>query len=286
MKNIIVPHDFLDDPKSNEGVVIMPYHSDKPSLKTRITLQYNMFSLLLEGEKSVYYADNKIEINPSQFLLLSTGNCLMSEKLASDNGSYRSILLFFDNKVLSEFFIKYPSSITEQTSGDLDRSLIVFQKDPFLYNFIESLRIMLDSGQKLNRKLQQLKLEELLLYISGKYPGQIMALRDISREADEETMIRQTMMTNENSHITVEELAFLCNMSLSTFKRRFDKIYGTTPSKWLLQQRMKKAANLLKQGDFKASEIYYDLGYENLSSFIQSFKQVHGLTPKQYQLSN
>ena len=113
-----------------------------------------------------------------------------------------------------------------------------------------------------------------------------MALHNISREANDEIRIRQAVLTHMDSHITVEELAFLCNMSLSTFKRRFDSLYGTSPSKWLLQQRMKKAAELLKGGDLKPSEIYYGLGYENLSSFIQSFKQIHGVTPKQYQLSN
>lgn len=86
--------------------------------------------------------------------------------------------------------------------------------------------------------------------------------------------------------VTVEELAFLCHTSLSTFKRRFAKIYGTSPNKWLLEKRMQKAARLLKQGEYKASDIYVDLGYENLSSFVQSFKQVYGITPKQYQLSN
>jgi AraC-like DNA-binding protein len=75
-------------------------------------------------------------------------------------------------------------------------------------------------------------------------------------------------------------------MSLSTFKRRFARIYGTSPNKWLLEKRMQKAAQMLKQSECKVSEIYFELGYENLSSFIQSFKQVHGITPKQYQLSN
>jgi len=42
---------------------------------------------------------------------------------------------------------------------------------------------------------------------------------------------------------------------------------------------------LLKQGDRTASEIFPEIGYENLSSFIQGFKQIYGITPKQYQLS-
>jgi AraC-like DNA-binding protein len=75
-------------------------------------------------------------------------------------------------------------------------------------------------------------------------------------------------------------------MSLSSFKRRFARIYGNSPNRWLLEKRMERAAKMLRQHNRKASEIYYELGYENLSSFIQSFKQIYGITPKQYQLTN
>jgi AraC-like DNA-binding protein len=74
-------------------------------------------------------------------------------------------------------------------------------------------------------------------------------------------------------------------MSLSTFKRRFARLYGNSPNRWLLEKRMEMAAEMLRKSDCKASEIFSELGYENLSSFIQSFKQIYGVTPKQYQLS-
>lgn len=97
-------------------------------------------------------------------------------------------------------------------------------------------------------------------------------------------LVRQAVTSHIGRPIAVEELAFLCNMSLSTFKRRFAYLYGTSPSRWLLERRMEKAAVLLRQADRNVSELYDELGYENLSSFIQSFKQFYGVTPKQYQV--
>lgn len=67
------------------------------------------------------------------------------------------------------------------------------------------------------------------------------------------------------------------------FKRRFANLYGISPGRWLLERRMEKAAALLRQADRQVSELSDELGYENLSSFIQSFKQFYGVTPKQYQ---
>ena len=84
-------------------------------------------------------------------------------------------------------------------------------------------------------------------------------------------------------NISLEELAFLCNVSLSTFKRRFVKIYGSAPNKWILQKRMELAKKLLHHNE-KPGEVFYKVGYENHSSFSQSFKQAFGITPKQFQM--
>ena len=92
------------------------------------------------------------------------------------------------------------------------------------------------------------------------------------------------METNITNNISIEDLAFLCNTSLSTFKRRFLKLYGTSPSKWILQRRMEIAKDLLLHHHEKPSEVYHKVGYENHSSFTQSFKQTFGLTPKDFQL--
>ena len=269
-----------------EPITIFRYESDTASIKGRITLRQNLFSFLLEGEKTVYYPATTVSIRPDQFILLSAGNCLMSEKIAAQDGRYRSILISFDNNILADFFSKYPKILQSTNRQYQEEPFLVFDKDAFLYNFIESLRCILTIGQSVSADMRLIKLHELLLYLGENYPGQLQLLRNISQEADEQIRIRQAVTANIEHPVTVEELAFLCNTSLSTFKRRFAKVYGTSPNKWLLEQRMHKAAQLLRQGDHKASEIYYQIGYENLSSFIQSFKQIYGVTPKQYQLLN
>lgn len=269
-----------------EPTSVIRYNSDVASINARIELRQNLFSFLLEGRKSVQYAGTHVTINPNQFLLLSSGNCLMTEKIAAPGGLYKSILFFFDSELLADFFIRHPQAFQASIKQTNEAPCLMFEKDAFLINFIDSLGCMLASSQPLSAEMRKVKLEELLLYLSEQYPEKIQRLRNLSYEADDHLLISQAITANIYTAVTVEELAFLCNMSQSTFKRRFAKIYGTSPNKWLLEKRMQRAAQLLKQGECKASEIYFELGYENLASFIQSFKQVYGLTPKQYQLSN
>ena len=85
--------------------------------------------------------------------------------------------------------------------------------------------------------------------------------------------------------LTIKELSFLSNMSLSTFKREFEKHFQSSPSKWFQEKRLDHSAFLLKDKSKRPSDIYEEIGYENLSNFIQAFKMKFGTTPKQYQSS-
>ena len=92
-----------------------------------------------------------------------------------------------------------------------------------------------------------------------------------------------TIETNKHKKLTLTELAFLSNMSVSTFKREFEKHFQESPIKWFQEKRLEHAAFLLKNEQKRASEIYYEIGYESLSSFVQAFKVRFGKTPKQFQ---
>lgn len=261
-------------------VFALPYRTGQVNQKARIVLEWHLFNFLMEGEKSVSYATGTQRLGAEGFFFLPAGNCLMSEKVAS-NGNYSCMLLFVSQHALHRFFQSYPF---DDAASDLtDPSPVAFLKDAYIANFITSLQLMQSAG---NAALYELKLHELLLYLISKNKRLITYFKGLCNEYDEETQLRKIVNTHLETAITVEELAFLCNMSVSTFKRKFARIFGDSPKQWFLKMRMQKAASMLKNKSLKASEVYYDLGYENLSSFVQSFKQVHGITPKQYQLAN
>ena len=293
-----IPQDiFIQDGQdpSSDKIAILLYHTNSPSPKTRITLTKNLFSFLLDGEKTIHYSGKTIRIDPNQFLLLAGSNCLMSEKL-STNGRYSSLLLFFDDALLTDFFLKYGSMI-RRISARTNRTkepVVCFHKDPFILNYLHSLQLMLEPATRsiapgitaatpIPPEMQLLKFEELMLYLAEKYPENLLSFQ-VGKQADlTDQQLKNTVESNLHSHISVEELAFLCYTSLSTFKRRFARLYGTSPNKWILQKRMELAATLLHHHQAKPSEVYYKVGYENHSSFTHSFKQAFGLTPSEFQ---
>jgi AraC-like DNA-binding protein len=225
-----------------------------------------LFSFLLEGNKSVQYAGRKVTIDPNQFFLLSAGNCLMSEKISAPNGQYRSILFFFDSEVLTDFFMRHPMLCEPLKRKQNEEPFLVFEKDAFLKNFVDSLGLILAPGQSLSQELQSVKLEELLIYLSGCYPEMLERLHFSSYNSDQDILIRQVVTANIYNVITVQELAFLSYMTLSTFKRQFARIYGKSPRKWFQDKRMHKAAQMIKSSNVNVSEIYLELS--NIGSTI------------------
>jgi AraC-like DNA-binding protein len=240
---------------------------------------------VISGEKTMLFADKTVKIKDDEFHFLSASNCVVSMDL-SDKQVFRSILIFFDDKTLADFYLKYNTRITNlrKKHKAADEPYVAFKKDAFVLNFIASLDVLFQSAVKISTEMKLLKFEELMLYLLEKYPVQLLSFQNIKVKHSDDLEIRKAVETNITNNVSLEEFAFLCNMSISTFKRRFTRIYGTSPSKWLLQKRMELAKELLLHYNEKPSEVYHKVGYENHSSFTQSFKQSFGITPKEFQL--
>ncbi|MFT4153339.1 helix-turn-helix transcriptional regulator [Parafilimonas sp.] len=88
--------------------------------------------------------------------------------------------------------------------------------------------------------------------------------------------LQRIMQDNFCFNLTPEQYAKLCNRSLSAFKRDFQKLYHTTPGKWLPEKKLHHATQLLKQGRKTISEAAFESGFENISHFSRSFKENFG----------
>ena len=82
----------------------------------------------------------------------------------------------------------------------------------------------------------------------------------------------------EEASFRASELAGLCQISLRTLERHFQKHYGCTVSKWLRDLRLKKAYEGLMTGK-AVKEVAYDTGYKQMSHFSRDFKSHYGIAP-------
>lgn len=87
------------------------------------------------------------------------------------------------------------------------------------------------------------------------------------------------MQKNYSFNIPLERFAYLTGRSLAIFKRDFQKTFNSTAQKWLLETRLKQAYYLIAEKNKKPSEVYLEVGFENLPHFSRSFKQHFGYSP-------
>ncbi len=281
-----LPQDIFSNKKEAEDSLIFHnYSASVGSFKGKSILHKNAISLVISGEKTMHFANTTVNIKDNEFHFLSAGNCLASVTL-SKKDVFRSILVFFDNKVLTEFYLKHSRTIDrlKKIRKIESEGYVSFPKDKFIYNYIDSLILLFQSDSKISMEMKMLKFEELMLYLLEKHPYKVLSFQSSQGKDFDDLEIRKAVEANVTNPISLEELAFLCNISLSTFKRRFQKIYGSAPSKWMLQRKMEIARDLLQHYNEKPSEVYRKIGYENHSSFAQSFKQMYGVSPKEFQL--
>ena len=88
-----------------------------------------------------------------------------------------------------------------------------------------------------------------------------------------------------HQEIKLTDLASLLGMSEFHLGRQFKQVIGTTPYQYLLQQRIERAKQLLKQSDRSIADIALTCGFNSHSHLSKQFRQLTGTTPKAYRLN-
>lgn len=270
-----IPEIFYQDSKSNPEVFVYDFKMANNIIKSKVNLSMHMFSFLQVGKKQVHFADASVAVNKNQSLLLKKGNWLWTELLDTD-ANYYCKLLFFSEAKLSEFLNKHANKLQSTN----DEAYFVIENDGYISSYLNSLTTITDAPAVFKDSLLSVKFEELLLYLINKYgtPFEHYIQSLISKEV---SPFKKVIERNVYSNLKLEEIAFLCHMSLSTFKRNFFKEYKTSPGKWLQDKRLQKAKETLEEGQLKPSDIYLDFGYNNLSNFSIAFKNKFGFNPSE-----
>ncbi|MEP5338819.1 MAG: AraC family transcriptional regulator [Algibacter sp.] len=277
MKTIILSDEL--NLNSSLSIEVYDYKSTQEISKQQIVLNKNTFSFLQEGTKEVFFDNSSYAINNSQFLLMKSGHCLMTEKLSNIQASYRSVLFFFSNEAVLKFIRKFELN---PTASNPYFSTYSFNYDAFIKRFVNSLLDISKLSKSAQKNILDTKFDEIMLYLI-EFEGVDFLYSLINTSDNQNQKFIQTIESNQLNKLTIKELSFLSNMSVSTFKREFEKHFHSSPSKWFQEKRLEHSAFLLKNKSKRPSDIFEEIGYENLSNFIQAFKIKFGVTPKQYQ---
>lgn len=104
-------------------------------------------------------------------------------------------------------------------------------------------------------------------------------------KADESFLktLNEIVMENmENPDFGLDDMADLLHISRSSLNRKIKGILDMTPNDYIRLERLKKAAQLLKEGNYKINEVCYMTGFNTPSYFAKCFQKQFGMLPKDF----
>ena len=135
-----------------------------------------------------------------------------------------------------------------------------------IVNLISSHRLLqLKYGQ--NRKLEE-------------------SIEEVKMKSPDQKLLERVMNTvnkhMNNSDLSVDMIASEVGISRVHLHRKMKELTGQTPHDFIRNIRLKQAASLLANQNMNITEVVYACGFSNAASFSTMFKNVYGMSPRDY----
>jgi AraC-like DNA-binding protein len=233
---------------------------------------------LVKGAMVAYDGHREYIIQPGD-CGVGKRNHLVKYTKQPDHGAFKKLFVLFGQDFLKAFGESYGFTAQgEKPSG----AMVPLAGNKLIGSFIESLTPYFNERGVLDDQFSQVKRTELLLVLLKENPSLASIFFDFSDP--EKIDLGEFMTRNFRFNVSIERFAYLTGRSLSAFKRDFEAMFNATPKHWLVQKRLEEAHYLINQKGKKPTEIYLDLGFEDLSHFSFAFKKLFGHSPTQRHL--
>jgi len=241
--------------------------------KTEVIFEQHMLVWLISGETRIVLNDAVHIFGAGDIFLIPRNQLATIINYPKDGRPHKAVAMVLTKERLKRYYTRY------EATGEPSpiKKLRTFTRHPLLESCLASLIPYFDLSGDLPENIANIKIEEA-----------ISILRTIDKDMDSllanfeepgKIDLTEFMERNFKFNMTMEKFCYMTGRSLSTFRRDFQKIYKKNPQEWLTQKRLELAHYELSEKHGKPSEIYYEVGFENLSHFSSAFKKHYGYSP-------
>ena len=246
--------------------------------------------ILVESGKAVFQIENSsYEIGEGEIVIIGGGELHSAYSLDS-NDMCTCKSLIFNSEMLSSkssdaIQIKFINPLINNQLN-LPHHLTCTNENEkairtFLLELISVLTSMESNFELMCKSYLYMIFSKVMLMVTYKNSTELLNTSNTSK-IDNLKHILNYIHLNYNKLLTIKELSSEINMSEGHFCRSFKSITFKTPIDYLNYYRITKAQDLLINSDKKILEICMDVGFNNLSYFINIFKKNTGCTPSAF----
>lgn len=244
-----------------------------PAISPEQFIAEHFFLYLVKGSIDGYDGHRKYSLKAGEYCIVCKNHLARYNK-QKDNDQFEKVVIIFDEAFLQQFQQRY------QVVAGKPAHKGAFIVPPFsdrIPAFLQSLMPYYEKNGNLSRSMADRKREELLLLLLEDDPSLANVFLDF--RVPDKIDLEAFMIRHYKFNVGIERFAYLTGRSLSAFKRDFAAIFGDTPHRWLLQKRLEQAYFMIEKKKQKPSDVYLDLGFEDLSHFSFAFKKKFGKNP-------
>jgi len=237
-------------------------------------------TVLMPDEACFYYiveGDSKT----SEGLVLRCGN-YFTEFLSSSSKRFEAIAIHLYGDTLRLIYDRDFPDFLEEVDRVQPIHFEHHAASELIAAYIKSLVFYFENPSLVSDELQKLKIKELMLLLARTNKAADVRRLIAGLFTNSTNDFAATIETNLFEDLSGEELAHLCGMSLSSFKRTFRKVFGDAPASYIRQRRLERAAKLLRRTDNRVSDVAYDCGFKDLAHFSRTFQKAYGSSPTEW----
>ncbi|RNA61790.1 AraC family transcriptional regulator [Chryseobacterium nematophagum] len=251
-----------------------------PEISSEQFIPEHFFLFLLKGSMASYDGHKHYTMKPGDYCIARKNHLVRYTKYKEED-QFEKVIISFDEIFLKKFLERHPYQVEPTDNND---SFLFIKEDRLIKSFIQSLEPYYQGMAQLDHAFEDIKREELLMILLKNNASlkNIFFNFNIPHKIDLEIF----MNNNFKFNVSLERFAYMTGRSLSTFKREFRSIFNISPGKWLINKRLQEAYFLLHKEHKKPTDIYIDLGFEDLSHFSYVFKKEYGISPSVLSKSN
>ncbi|MGN7758853.1 helix-turn-helix domain-containing protein [Chryseobacterium sp. 22532] len=240
------------------------------------------FLYMLTGEIQYQFNDIHTDIPTRHSLLL---NCINSgNHIHNSNADSKGevVIVTFHPDILKKIYerelpvlLQPGNKATNQLSGKINNDFLI-------HKYIEGLLFYFENPALINEEILILKLKEIILLLSQTQEAETIQAILSQLFSPTSYTFRQIIENNLFSPVSIEELAHKTNLSISSFKREFKKLYNNSPASYIKTKRLERAAELLLISNERVSNIAFECGFNDLANFTKSFHDKYNTSPTNY----
>jgi AraC-like DNA-binding protein len=225
---------------------------------------------ILSGEIRIASADRIFHFFAGDTVLIPRNQLGRMSKLPLEGEPFKSVSIIFRREILQQFYATHQIVPLKQYNPEIK----ILQDHPLLESLFNSILPYFKLADALPEDIAAFKIEEAIRVLRAidKNMDHLLGQFEEPGKLDLVDFMEKNYMFN----LSLEKFGYLTGRSLTTYRKDFKNAFKSTPGKWLTQKRLELAHYQIFEKKRKPSDVYFDVGFENLSHFSFAFKKRFG----------